>query len=95
MWAYKSTLVTLNSLVKVNVTESWKTAVDEQKVETKEVTDFCKNIIQPMNALEGDKLPVSAYNVMEDGTFPAGTAAYEKRGVATDVPEWNMSKCIL
>ena len=50
--------------------------------------------MNPMNALEGDKLPVSAFNGLEDGTFPAGTAAYEKRGVATEVPEWNMSKCI-
>ncbi|WP_195244333.1 pyruvate:ferredoxin (flavodoxin) oxidoreductase [Clostridium celatum] len=91
---YEAVEAGMNSLVKVNVPESWKTAVDAPKVETKEVTDFVKNIMQPMNALEGDKLPVSAFNGMEDGTFPAGTAAYEKRGVATDVPEWNMSKCI-
>ena len=91
---YEAVEAGMNSLVKVNIPESWKTAVDAPKVETKEVTDFVKNIMQPMNALEGDKLPVSAFNGMEDGTFPAGTAAYEKRGVATDVPEWNMSKCI-
>lgn len=84
----------MNSLVKINVPESWKTATEEAKVETKKVTDFVKNIMNPMNSLEGDKLPVSAFNGLEDGTFPAGTAAYEKRGVATDVPEWNMAKCI-
>ena len=91
---YEAVEAGMNSLVKINVPESWKTATEEAKVETKEVTDFVKNIMNPMNALEGDKLPVSAFNGLEDGTFPAGTSAYEKRGVATDVPEWNMSKCI-
>ena len=91
---YEAVEAGMNSLVKISVPESWKTATDEVKVETKEVTDFVKNIMNPMNALEGDKLPVSAFNGLEDGTFPAGTAAYEKRGVATDVPEWNMAKCI-
>ena len=91
---YEAVEAGMNSLVKINVPESWKTATEEAKVETKDVTDFVKNIMNPMNALEGDKLPVSAFNGIEDGTFPAGTAAYEKRGVATEVPEWNMSKCI-
>ena len=91
---YEAVEAGMNSLVKINVPESWKTATEEVKIETKEVTDFVKNIMNPMNALEGYKLPVSAFNGLEDGTFPAGTAAYEKRGVATEVPEWNMSKCI-
>ena len=91
---YEAVEAGMNSLVKINVLESWKTATEEAKVETKKVTDFVKNIMNPMNSLEGDKLPVSAFNGLEDGTFPAGTAAYEKRGVATDVPEWNMAKCI-
>ena len=91
---YEAVEAGMNSLVKINAPENWKNATEESKVETKEVTDFVKNIMNPMNALEGDKLPVSAFNGIEDGTFPAGTAAYEKRGVATDVPEWNMAKCI-
>lgn len=91
---YEAVEAGMNSLVKINVPESWKTATEEAEVETKKVTDFVKNIMNPMNSLEGDKLPVSAFNGLEDGTFPAGTAAYEKRGVATDVPEWNMAKCI-
>lgn len=45
----------MNSLVKINVPESWKTATEEAKVETKKVTDFVKNIMNPMNSLEGDK----------------------------------------
>ena len=91
---YEAVEAGMNSLVKINVPESWKTATEEAKVETKKVTEFVKNIMNPMISLEGDKLPVSAFNGLEDGTFPAGTAAYEKRGVATDVPEWNMAKCI-
>lgn len=91
---YEAVEAGMNSLVKINVPETWKTATEEVKVEGKEVTDFVKNIMNPMNALEGDKLPVSAFNGIEDGTFPAGTAAYEKRGIATEVPEWNMAKCI-
>lgn len=47
-----------------------------------------------MNRQEGDKLPVSAFKGMEDGTFPSGTAAYEKRGIAINVPEWQLDKCI-
>ena len=91
---YEAVEAGMNSLVKVNIPESWKDATEEVKVDTREVTDFVKNIMEPMNALEGDKLPVSAFNGMEDGTFPAGTAAYEKRGIATEVPEWDVTKCI-
>ena len=76
---YEAVEAGMNSLVKINVPESWKTATEEAKVETKKVTDFVKNIMNPMNSLEGDKLPVSAFNGLEDGTFPAGTAAYEKK----------------
>ncbi len=47
-----------------------------------------------MNRQEGDSLPVSAFIGMEDGTFEAGTAAYEKRGIAVNVPEWDSEKCI-
>lgn len=47
-----------------------------------------------MNRQEGDKLPVSAFSCIEDGTFPVGTAAYEKRGIAINVPEWDIDKCI-
>ena len=56
--------------------------------------EFIKNILRPMNAQEGNNLPVSAFEGLEDGTFPAGTAAYEKRGVAVNVPEWITDNCI-
>ena len=83
----------VDSIVKINVPASWKDAVDAETTVV-ELPDFIKNIVVPMNRQEGDKLPVSAFLGMEDGTFPSGTSAYEKRGVAIDVPEWQMDKCI-
>ena len=83
----------IDALVKVDVPASWANAEDEAKVE-RNVPDFIKNIADVMNRQEGDKLPVSAFVGMEDGTFPMGTAAYEKRGIAVDVPEWQIDNCI-
>ncbi|PHO07950.1 pyruvate:ferredoxin (flavodoxin) oxidoreductase [Thermoanaerobacterium thermosaccharolyticum] len=83
----------IDALVKVDVPASWADAQDEVK-ETRNVPDFIKNIADVMNRQEGDKLPVSAFVGMEDGTFPMGTAAYEKRGIAVDVPEWQIDNCI-
>jgi pyruvate-ferredoxin/flavodoxin oxidoreductase len=82
----------MSSIVKVDIPESWKTAKDED-INTDE-PEFIKNILRPMNAQEGDNLPVSAFIGMEDGTFPNGTAAYEKRGVGINVPEWILENCI-
>ena len=83
----------VNAIVKVDVPASWKEAADTV-TEAKSGNDFIDNILVPMNRLEGDKLPVSAFKDHEDGTFPSGTAAYEKRGIAINVPEWQMEKCI-
>ncbi len=57
-------------------------------------TQFITNILRPVNAQNGDRLPVSTFNGYEDGTFESGTAAFEKRGIAVDVPEWDINKCI-
>lgn len=84
----------VESIVRINVPESWKEAVEAEAAATVDVPDFIKNIVIPMNRQDGDKLPVSAFVGMEDGTFPQGTAAYEKRGIAINVPEWQMDKCI-
>ncbi|MEN6565010.1 MAG: pyruvate:ferredoxin (flavodoxin) oxidoreductase [Veillonellales bacterium] len=81
------------SIVKINVPAAWLSAADKDAAETA-VPSFIKNILVPMNRQEGDKLPVSAFDGMEDGTFPMGTAAYEKRGIAINVPEWQSDKCI-
>ena len=79
--------------VKIEVPVTWKEAVDEA-APAKDEPSFITNILRPMNAQEGDSLPVSTFNGIEDGTFPAGTAAYEKRGIAIAVPEWDVNNCI-
>ncbi|MFH5837366.1 pyruvate:ferredoxin (flavodoxin) oxidoreductase [Proteiniclasticum sp. C24MP] len=83
----------VNALVKIDVPADWATASDEA-AEKKSVPDFIRNILEPMNAQEGDSLPVSAFLGREDGTFPMGTSAFEKRGIAVNVPEWNIENCI-
>lgn len=83
----------IEELVKIEIPESWATAEDEAKEEV-DKPDFVKNIQEPMNAKKGDELPVSVFAGMEDGTFPQGSAAYEKRGIAVNVPEWIADNCI-
>lgn len=83
----------IDAIVEITVSAEWANAKDEV-VEAKEVPAFIKNIVEPMNRLEGDKLPVSAFNGMEDGTFEPGTAAYEKRGIGINIPEWIADNCI-
>ena len=56
--------------------------------------DFVKNIAEPVNAIKGYDLPVSAFKGYEDGLMPSGTAQYEKRTIASDVPAWDATKCI-
>ena len=86
-------------IVKIDVPASWKDAKDEflgKKAEgsDKAIVDFVNNIQIPVSAQEGNKLPVSAFKDYVDGTTPSGTAAYEKRGIAVDVPVWDATKCI-
>ena len=86
--------------VKVEVPESWKNATDDDLTKAipeggrKEVVDFVKNIQSKVNAQTGNQIPVSVTKTYETGWTPSGTAAYEKRGVATDVPVWDSTKCI-
>ena len=86
----------LDSLVKINVPESWKDAEDDKLDEKMSVPDFIRDICIPINKLEGNDLPVSAFvnNNIEDGTFMHGTTEYEKRGIAVNVPEWIPENCI-
>jgi pyruvate-ferredoxin/flavodoxin oxidoreductase len=83
----------LEAAIKVEVPAHWAEAKDEVG-NIKQEPDFVKNIQRPMERHEGDELPTSAFVGMEDGTFPLGTAAYEKRGIAVNVPEWQIDKCI-
>ncbi|HWR40368.1 MAG TPA: pyruvate:ferredoxin (flavodoxin) oxidoreductase [Patescibacteria group bacterium] len=95
----------MEAIIKVQVPESWKMAMDTISDQIhfacacsseiqKEISSFVTNILLPMNRQEGNNLPVSAFLGQEDGTFPLGTSAYEKRGVAINVPEWAADKCI-
>ena len=85
---------------KVEVPASWSQCEDEgldYKVVTegrKEVVDFVNNIQTKVSAQEGNSLPVSAFKDYVDGTTPSGSSAYEKRGIAVNVPVWNVDNCI-
>ena len=82
------------SFVKVDVPSTWVNATDCECSCGEEVPEFIEKVLVPMNRQEGDSLPVSTFVGREDGTFPHGTAAYEKRGIAVNVPEWQLDKCI-
>ena len=84
----------VESIVKIEVPADWKDVADEVKEERKDVPDFIKNIVEPINAQKGFDLTVSQLSELADGTFMPGTAAYEKRGIAINVPEWQQDKCI-
>ena len=83
----------INAIVAVEVPTAWANAEDS-KLANETGNDFVDNVLVPMNRLEGDKLPVSAFDKYADGTFPCGTSAYEKRGIAINVPEWQIDTCI-
>ena len=83
----------------IKIPQSWASAKDnlDKKVvngENKALVDFVNNIQIPVNNQEGDKLPVSAFLDISDGTVPQGSAAFEKRGIAIDVPCWLSENCI-
>ena len=85
-------------IVKIDVPESWKNAVDDEKelvipTNRPEMKDFVKNILHPIDHLHGDDLPVSKFVDRADGVYPQGSAAFEKRGIAITVPEWDGTKC--
>ena len=87
-------------VVEVKVPESWKNAADEglavaqAEKGRQDVIDFVNNIQVKVNAQEGNTLPVSAFKDYVDGSTPSGSAAYEKRGIAVDIPVWNPENCI-
>ncbi len=87
-------------IVEVSVPESWKSCEDEGlftpevKGGREDVVDFVKNVQSKVNAQEGNSLPVSAFNDYVDGSTPSGSSAYEKRGIAVDIPVWVEENCI-
>ncbi len=89
----------ITDVMERTVPESWKDAKEEELGRTvtegrKDAVDFVNNIQRAINAQEGNKLPVSAFEAYVDGTTPSGTSAYEKRGIAVDIPVWNPDNCI-
>ncbi len=87
-------------VVEIQVPDSWKSAADEGLAMThaesgrKDAVDFVNNIQAKVSAQEGNSLPVSAFKDYVDGTTPSGTSAYEKRGIAVNIPVWNPENCI-
>ncbi len=78
----------------IQVPAEWKGLKPAKTEYDQSLPEFIRNVALPMNRLKGDDLPVSAFLNREDGTFPAGTTAYEKRGIAVNVPEWQPELCI-
>lgn len=88
--------VGISAAVRVEIPADWADAVESSACPDCNVTPFVRDIVLPMDRQEGDKLPVSVfrkYGVL-DGTWENGTSAYSKRGVATEVPEWNGEVCL-
>ncbi len=87
-------------VVEIKVPESWKNCEDEDLTgkkaigNRKDVVDFVNNIQSKVNAQEGNTLPVSVVSAYVDGSTPSGSSAYEKRGIAVNVPSWNCENCI-
>lgn len=78
----------------VAVLPEWANLLDENDMYDRNMPDFIKNVVVPINAQRGDNLPVSTFTGREDGTWIQGTTKYEKRGVAATVPVWEMENCI-
>ncbi|GAU76157.1 pyruvate:ferredoxin (flavodoxin) oxidoreductase [Fusibacter sp. 3D3] len=91
---YKAVDAGIENLVKIDVPADWADAKEGVDVEAKGEPTFITNILRPINAQKGDDLPVSTFKGIEDGSFDHGTAAYEKRGIAVNVPEWQIDNCI-
>ena len=85
-----------SAVVKVEVPAEWAEIEDKgfEHVSNASYPEFVRRIVEPINGLKGDRLPVSAFDGREDGTWDNGTAAYEKRGIAVNVPEWQIANCI-
>ena len=85
-----------SAVVKVEVRAEWAAIEDKgfEHVSNASYPEFVRRIVEPINGLKGDRLPVSAFDGREDGTWDNGTAAYEKRGIAVNVPEWQIANCI-
>jgi len=83
-----------SEVLKVEIPAEWAGIKVEKTKDTRNIPEFIREVMEPINHQKGDDLPVSAFAGREDGTFPSGTTAYEKRGIAVHVPEWQPDECI-
>jgi pyruvate-ferredoxin/flavodoxin oxidoreductase len=81
-------------VTRVEVPKEWAKIKIKETKDTRDLPEFIRNVFEPINHLKGDSLPVSVFKGREDGTFPAGSTAFEKRGIAVNVPEWIPENCI-
>ena len=84
----------LNAAKKIEVPSEWANAEDEKKEISEDLPEFIKNIVKPMIEQKEDDIPVSAFVGIENGEYESGTTEYEKRGIALNVPEWQLDNCI-
>ena len=95
---YKAIDAGVDAIHKVEVPASWANAVDNKAAKEisgrPEVVKMVKNLLEPISKMDGDSLPVSAFKDIADGQFETGASAYEKRGTAVMVPEWDPTSCV-
>ena len=85
----------ISDIVEVTVPEAWKDLPSDPVVEdTRDIPEFIKKVVEPANLQLGDTIPVSEFVPYADGSYPLGTTKYEKRGIASTVPEWDLEKCV-
>ena len=84
----------LTDIVRVEVPAEWAELRDEEYKADENLPGFVRNVLIPVNKAAGDSIPVSVFADSSDGIMPVGTARYEKRGVADNVPVWDADKCI-
>ncbi|MDL2248655.1 pyruvate:ferredoxin (flavodoxin) oxidoreductase [Tyzzerella sp. OttesenSCG-928-J15] len=84
----------ITHVIEIEIPASWADAKEETAALNTQEPKYIREILRPVNALKGDDLPVSVFLGAEDGTVPLGTSKFEKRGIATLVPEWQPEQCI-
>jgi pyruvate-ferredoxin/flavodoxin oxidoreductase len=83
-----------SAVEKIEIPAEWASIKITKESDSRNIPDFIREVMEPINFMKGDDLPVSAFAGREDGTFPSGTSQYEKRGIAVNVPEWQPNECI-
>lgn len=91
---YRAVDLGMSSIKKIEIPEEWSQLDNDEIIEDETLPSYVKDFLLPVNKMEGDKIPVSVMESLENGMYPSGTTKYEKRGAAVDVPKWDSNKCI-